>query len=293
MIRTRVLVGSILGWGALGLLVGDRYLAPWFPVLFVCMVVVGVLTSRELVSLFPAAFRPSGPFLILSVLATTTANWYPVAQQHLPTILPPVASAWEAVMFTFVGVLVVAFLVEMNRFREPGTAVPRLGLIVLSVAYVAILVSFLIQLRWLDTDPARTSLFLASTIFVPKYGDIGAFFAGTFLGRHKMTPILSPKKTWEGFVGGLFGAALAAVVIAAVGDWTSTTLFRGGYGEAIVFGIVVGVAGVLGDLAESLIKRDCQIKDASKSLPGFGGLLDVMDSVLFAAPVAYFWFRAA
>ena len=291
MIRTRVLVGSILGWGTLALLVGDRYLAPWFPVLFVTIVFVAVLMTRELVRLFPPHTRPFGPFLILGVVATITANWYPVAQQSLPAILPPLASAWEAVVFVFVGVVVAAFLIEVNRYREPGTAVPRLGLTVLSVAYLGLLGSFLVQLRSLSPDPVRTSLYLASTVFVPKYGDIGAFFAGTFLGRHKMTPILSPKKTWEGFVGGLFGAALAAVVITAVGEWASVSLFKGGYAEAIVFGMVVGVAGVLGDLAESLIKRDCQIKDASKNLPGFGGVLDVIDSVLFAAPVVYCWFR--
>ena len=67
-------------------------------------------------------------------------------------------------------------------------------------------------------------------------------------------------------------------------------MFPGGIWEAAVFGLVIGVAGVLGDLAESLVKRDCHTKDASKSIPGFGGLLDVVDSVLFAAPIAYLWF---
>jgi phosphatidate cytidylyltransferase len=175
----------------------------------------------------------------------------------------------------------------MYRYRGPGSVVPRLGLFVLTVAYLGLLGSFLARLRWLHADPYRTGLMLTLTIFVPKCADIGAFFTGTFLGRHKMTPILSPKKTWEGFAGGMVLAVVVAVGLSFADD-----LFRGGMLEAAAFGLVVGVAGVLGDLAESLVKRDCEVKDAAKSIPGFGGLLDVIDSVLFAAPVAYLWFAA-
>src|SRR5207248_2825262 len=189
------------------------------------------------------------------------------------------------VLLVFVGVVAAGFLREMYLFREPGAAVPRLALLVLAVAYLGLFGSFLAQLRWIDPDPYRTSLILALTVFVPKGGDVGAFFTGTFLGRRKMTPVLSPKKTWEGFAGGLVVAALVAVGLSFAGD-----VFRRGIPEAVAFGLVVGVAGVLGDLAESLIKRDGQTKDAAASIPGFGGLLDVVDSVLFAAPVTYLWF---
>jgi phosphatidate cytidylyltransferase len=96
--------------------------------------------------------------------------------------------------------------------------------------------------------------------------------------------VLSPKKTWEGFTGGMIGGSLIAVGIGQV--WPVFS----GLAEAVAFGVVVGLAGVFGDLAESLVKRECQTKDASKSIPGFGGLLDVVDSVLFAAPVAFLWF---
>jgi phosphatidate cytidylyltransferase len=101
-----------------------------------------------------------------------------------------------------------------------------------------------------------------------------------------MSPVISPKKTWEGLAGGLVMAMLVAVVL-------NRLLVRllGSDGSAAAFGAVVGLAGVLGDLAESLIKRDRQRKDASQTVPGFGGVLDVVDSVLFAAPVAYWWMR--
>ena len=285
MIRTRVLVGSLLALAAGGVLVGDRWLAPWFPCLFACLVLVGVLATRELVRLFPPIFRPSESFAVTAALLTISANWYTVVQRELLPSLPSAASPWEPVLFAFVGVVIAGFLVEMRRYREPGAAVPRLALLLLTVAYLALLGSFLVQLRWLDRDAYHTSLFLTLTIFVPKCADIGAFFTGTFLGRTKMTPVLSPKKTWEGFAGGMALAVIVAVGLSFAGE-----VFRGGMLEAAAFGLMVGMAGVLGDLAESLVKRDCQTKDASQSIPGFGGLLDVVDSVLFAAPVAYLWF---
>jgi phosphatidate cytidylyltransferase len=291
MIRTRVLVGSGLAAAAVALLVGDRYLAPWFPVLFAGLSLVGVFVTRELIRLFPPAFRPPVPFVVAGILLTLAANWYAVIRRELAPLLPTASSPWEPVLFAYIGIVVASFLIEMGRYREPGTAVPRLGLSLLAVSYLALLGSFLVQLRWIDPDPARTSFFLALAIFVPKFGDIGAFFAGTFLGRHQMTPILSPKKTWEGFAGGMLAAALVAVSFTVVVGPTIQPIFPGGILEAAGFGLAVGVAGVFGDLAESLIKRDYQTKDAATSIPGFGGLLDVIDSVLFAAPVAYFWFR--
>ena len=100
-----------------------------------------------------------------------------------------------------------------------------------------------------------------------------------------MAPTLSPKKTWEGLIGGLILSAAAAVAIHHL------TLLHGGYWNAAAFGLVVGGVGALGDLAESMIKRDCRRKDASQVMPGFGGVLDVVDSLLTAAPVAYLWLR--
>jgi phosphatidate cytidylyltransferase len=125
-------------------------------------------------------------------------------------------------------------------------------------------------------------LALALAIFVPKSCDIGAYFTGRAIGRHKMTPTLSPKKTWEGAAGGLVTAVLAALGINAINPLLT-------WPSAIGFGIVVGITGMVGDLMESLIKRDCEKKDASDLVPGFGGVLDVVDAILFAAPVSYAW----
>jgi phosphatidate cytidylyltransferase len=103
-----------------------------------------------------------------------------------------------------------------------------------------------------------------------------------------MTPVLSPKKTWEGAAGGLLAAVLVTVALDRLGP---EPLLRQRWWAEAGFGLSVGGAGMLGDLAESLVKRDCRQKDASQAVQGFGGILDVIDAVLLAAPVAYFWLK--
>ena len=283
MIGTRVLVGSALALAAVGVLIGDGYLAPWYPCLFACLMAAGVLASRELIRLFPEAYRPSRALVTTGILLCLASNWYPTVRREFGYVSAAMGH-WPLLVFIFVTVLLAAFLMEMYRYREPGAVVPRLGATVLAVSYLGILPCYFVQLRFIEMN--LTGLLLAVTILVPKCNDVAAFFTGTFIGRTKMTPLLSPKKTWEGFTGGMIGGTLVAVIVSLA----EPRFFSGGVLEAIAFGLVVGLAGVLGDLAESLIKRDCLTKDASQNIPGFGGLLDVIDSVLFAAPIVYLWF---
>jgi phosphatidate cytidylyltransferase len=228
-----------------------------------------------------------------AVLLVLLANW-PAHRWSAYFGVDP----WRVILAAFAGVVVLGFLVEMATFRpiaqstevtstKSGGIVLRLALLVWITAYLGVLPSFLLQLRWLDAgvaNPRDARGALALAIFVPKCCDIGAYFTGRLLGRHPMTPVLSPKKTWEGLLGGLLLSALAAVAINR-----PLSVVPGGDLAAAGFGLVVGGIGALGDLAESLIKRDCRRKDASQIVPGFGGVLDVVDSILFAAPVAYCW----
>jgi phosphatidate cytidylyltransferase len=247
-----------------------------------------VIACRELVHLLPESYRPSRILVTTGVLICLAGNWYPTARRELCF---ETGSFWAFAAFVFIATLVAAFLLEMYRYKTPGMVVPRLGATVLSVSYLGLLPCFFVQIRFIET--AYTGLLLALTILVPKCNDVAAFFTGTFVGRTRMTPLLSPKKTWEGFVGGMVGGTIVAVIVTVVGREFGAEIFRYGALEAIGFGLVMGIAGVLGDLAESLIKRDCQTKDASRDIPGFGGLLDVIDSVLFAAPVALLWFTCS
>jgi phosphatidate cytidylyltransferase len=207
------------------------------------------------------------------------ANWLP----QLPGPAQLELSPWTWVTGFLAALVLLSFVAEMARFQEPGESVPRLALAVWLVAYLGLLPCFLVQLRWLPGKRGTAALLL--TIFVPKCCDIGAYAIGRLFGRHAMTPVLSPKKTWEGAAGGL---AAAVVVAGALNRLGPAVVLAPWWGE-VGFGLTVGIAGMFGDLAESLIKRDCRQKDASQAVPGFGGILDVVDAVLLAAPVAYLW----
>jgi phosphatidate cytidylyltransferase len=283
MLRTRLWMGACLIALAAAMLLGDRGNGPWYPFLFLFFVAVGVGATIELLNLLPVHIRPPRVACVVAVVAILAANW----PGHVG--YPALGTPLELVLSVFAAAVLGAFLIEMARFREPGGSVVRIAVGVWMLVYVGLLPSFLAQLRWpRETDDAsldRGAVALALAIFIPKLCDIGAYFTGRLIGRHPMAPLLSPKKTREGFLGGLCVAALAAVIVNRL-----VPLFSG-YLAALGFGLSVALAGIFGDLAESLIKRDCRQKDASSVVPGFGGILDVIDSIVFAAPVAYWWLR--
>ncbi len=275
MLRTRLWMGAVLIALVIGVLVFDQHFEPWFPFLLAFVVVLAVVGTIELVLMIDSKRRPSLWLCLAGVLAVLLANW--------STALG--GQPWAAIAGAFAALVLAAFLVEMATFREPGQSIARISLAIFIVAYLALLPCFLVQLRWLpgkNNDIPRGVGAIALAIFVPKCCDIGAYFTGRLFGAHRMSPVLSPKKTWEGFVGGVLASVLVAFLlnryVLVLGDWT-----------ALGFGATAGVLGVLGDLAESLLKRDCQQKDASQVVPGFGGVLDVVDSIVFTAPLAYLW----
>jgi phosphatidate cytidylyltransferase len=283
-------MGSLLILLVIGVLLFDP---PPYPFLLLLAILLAAAGSVELYHLIGA---PHGLPLWLcgaSVLSVLLANWpahlWPGAFGHDP---------WRLILSVLTAVVLLGFLVEMASFHpnpqpaEPvptssGSVVVRMSLLVWMTTYLGLLPSFLMQLRWLDTGtfvPRDARGALALCIFVPKSCDIGAYFTGRLLGRHPMSPILSPKKTWEGLMGGLILSAATAVAINR-----PLSVVHGGDLAAAAFGVIVGGVGALGDLAESMVKRDCRRKDASQMMPGFGGVLDVIDSIVFAAPVAYCW----
>ena len=288
MLRYRLLTGTALAAGLAAELVADARLAPYFPILFALSMLCGTVTCLELVRMLPQEHRPDRSAVLPGTLGVLASNWYAPVRESLGGVplLPTFADPWHPVVLAFTLVVLAAFLHEIYNYRGPGTVTVRLAMTTWVVAYLGLLPSFLLKLRWLDggADTAYTGWLLMLVVFVPKCADIGAYFTGRLVGRIPFSPRVSPKKTWEGFLGGLALAALTAAGIDA-----AVPIFRYGAFEAVGFGVVVGTAGVLGDLGESLVKRDCGAKDASRRLPGFGGLLDVMDSILFAAPVAYVW----
>ncbi len=142
--------------------------------------------------------------------------------------------------------------------------------------YVPFLAAFAALLLRADDGPDRVVVFIALTVL----SDVGGYVAGVLFGRHPMAPTVSPKKSWEGFAGSaLFTAAGGALLV--------TLLVDGQAWEGVLIGLAVMTAATLGDLGESMIKRDLGIKDMGSLLPGHGGMMDRLDSLLLAAPVTY------
>jgi len=182
------------------------------------------------------------------------------------------------VALVFTTFLAEIFLVE-RAGRDTSQALASVGWTVLVVLTVGLLGVFLVKVRFLSDNPLDGLLHLALTLGVVKGSDIGAYAIGSSLGRHRLVPKLSPAKTFEGLIGAI--AAGTAVAVAFGVGWGRFT-----WPEMLVFGAVVSISGVLGDLAESLMKRACGVKDSGR-IPGFGGALDILDSMLSAGPVAY------
>lgn len=285
MLRTRLWMGTVLVALVVGVLVFDQRFAPMFPCLFLLVMALAQVACWELRMLLPAERRPAAWVCHLAIFCVLAGNWIP----HISAISVRVPTEpWVWVAGAFAGAVILAFLVEMANFREAGQSVTRIALAIWLVAYLGVMPCFLAQLRWLGAANAgRVAPFgaiaVALAVFVAKSCDIGAYTAGRLFGKHRMAPILSPKKTWEGAAGGVTLAVIVAIGINRIDPVLSPLWIE------IGFGLTVGVAGMLGDLAESLIKRDCQHKDASQAVPGFGGVLDVVDAILFAAPVAFGW----
>lgn len=304
MLRWRLLLGVSIVAAVLGLCWLDHRLyqitgagdkagirgIALFPFLAVCV----VLASREVLRLAAAGgMNPvrwvvySGNLLIVSFcwiapICLRFDKQLPPDSHYLALITAAVATNGTLIALT-AGV-VMAFVAEMYRFERPGGVTINLAAAVFSLVYVGLLLSFLVKLllQW-------GIVALLSLLIVVKLGDTGAYTIGRLFGRNKMAPGLSPGKTIEGAIG--------AIVFSCAGSWVTFHLLfpadSAGDQEFvlwwgwIIFGLLVGVTGMVGDLAASLIKRDVRCKDSGTMVPGFGGVLDMLDSALLAAPVAY------
>lgn len=169
------------------------------------------------------------------------------------------------------------FIAQALKFGTEGT-IRNISAGFFSITYLGFLCSFILGIRILF-GPWVLLLF----IFTIKSSDIGAYTLGRLFGKHKMAPRISPGKTWEGLGGAMLFAALVSFGFSHFSGIMSPL-------TALIFGAVFGVLGQLGDLAESMIKRDAASKDSSSSIPGFGGILDVIDSPLATAPAAFAFF---
>ncbi len=225
--------------------------------------------------------------IALGVIFTSLVAWRSLVQ---PGLVPaPLLGAGATMMSWMWDIFWPAtiVLIFIRQFMRENTfeALGGLATTLFGLAYVAALFSYLFYIR--TTHPSQGAWLVLFLIFVTKIGDVGAYVVGHWLGRHTLMPRISPRKTREGFIGAVVFSALAAL-------WAQPMLGQQRiFGHAplpilsCLVGVILGIVGQLGDLAESLLKRDCQVKDAGTVFPGIGGVLDVIDSLLFTAPLFY------
>ncbi len=256
MFKTRLLSGIVLVAAALLLIMSGGY------VLFFTMLALSLIAAGEL---YKATGVRKNTFGVLDVAGYVGIALYYIALLFLPQSL--------YLMAVVVGFFIIVFVYvfsypKYNAFHTMSTF--------FGIIYCGVMLSYIYQTRLLEGGHYHVWL-----IFLSAWGcDTCAYCAGMLFGKHKMAPILSPKKSIEGAVGGVVGAAVLGVIYAA---------FTGG--PMLMYAIICAVGALIsmvGDLTASAIKRNMEIKDYGKLIPGHGGILDRFDSIIFTAPIIYY-----
>lgn len=288
MLGWRILISVILVPILIGIFILDHRAGETAPYLFGLSLLLVWRAAYEFTDLLKTrSFSPSFILIATSSTLIVAATWLPhvVSQGEDVTLLRKLG-CFDLPMLVFGLSILAAFLRGAIRYREPGTTMETLGADVLGITYLGILISITTQLRWVAGVQAGY-LVLASLVIGAKCGDIGGYTLGRLFGKKKLVPTLSPGKTQMGGVGAILGSSLA---VTAWLHFAPGYFFDGGapcsMTWSLIYGAIIGVVGLVGDLAESLIKRDVGKKDSAVLMPGFGGLLDLLDSVLYAGPVA-------
>jgi len=288
------------------------------PVVLVVLFLLGAAELDRLLRL--KGVRPHTHFAYLMITLLMLTPWLSAAGWLGRGAIEVEGLYWQAVCliaaFIGAGVLTVIRTDTNGALRDMGGTL-------LSVFFLGFLGSFAVQLRCgCDAPQQEGAWLLLIVVLVTKASDIGAFFVGSAIGRHKLIPRISPAKTVEGMFGGLLASAATAMAIAAVGmvvtdvpspgkpaallglstddivailnEITRSFSMEQGHGSltpvyrALIFGVSMSAVGQIGDLIESCFKRDAEIKDSAKVIPHFGGILDLTDSLIPAMPVAWF-----
>lgn len=244
--------------------------------------IVAISLRFELIfGLVASALVCIGLYEFFSLVEKKNIHIYKISGILMGTVIPisiffrfELTKSWELLLIGFAIILLM--LLQISR-EDISQAIVGISVTLFGILYVAWFFSFIIKIRQMPQG-IYLVLFL---LLVTKMGDIGAYIIGSLWGKRHLFPHISPKKTVEGAVGGLIFSIAAA--------FASRRLLPFSYPNLLFLGLLLNILGQCGDLSESLIKRDCQVKDAGKLLGGLGGVLDVIDSLLFSSPVFYFY----
>lgn len=254
----------------------------WGPTPLVAAVVLGLtlLAVLEMVQMMTTAGYPALKWTSLGLVFLWMLGAYfsstpeSIAVSSLPAIMP-ILSVWAITL----GCL----------FRkDQSQSLPKLMGSFLSIAYVAGLMQFMFLLLKMGQGGKDGRSLLLYAILVIKFTDMGAYFVGSSVGKHKMIPTISPAKTWEGMIGGVVIAiGVSSLLLFLYNYQMSGIAFS--WVDGLVLGFGLALLGVVGDLVESMLKRAAGVKDSGSWLKGMGGILDVLDSLIFALPLLYIY----
>ena len=268
------------------------------------LLVLTALATQEVLRLAEAAgIRPVAWTIYAANLLLVTAQWLPelylfLVKQfswHELRLFDFVLEGTRSSLWAMAVGMVLIFVGEMNRYEQPGGTLAKIAVGVFALVYVGLMFTFAVQIRLFWGVGA-----IAAWIISVKMGDIGAYTIGRLFGRNKMSPTISPGKTVEGAVGAVLFALIGSLISFGIVIRSPMHLhgivqlappyvdgMPGRPSGWIIFGLLMGSVGMLGDLAESLLKRDVGCKDSSAWMPAFGGVLDILDSLLLSAPIAW------
>jgi len=273
-VKKRIIYGTVLIAACCVILAADYFyhLDALITALLAFLAVAGYLELASLLRTHNISIplRSGASFCLLVLLAACAS---------FPSSSPPPPFAALFIPFVLLAA-VFCFFARAPFAKDPSSLISPAAAL-LGLVYIPLALASLLALRAAAPGkPEFGTVLLISTLGIIKLGDVVAYFVGSLMGKHPLAPKLSPKKTLEGFLAGLFvGALLALVTLWAA--WPVYPLL-----PALVFGLVVAAAGCAGDLVESKLKRICSVKDSAHLLPQFGGVLDLLDSILLGAPVA-------
>jgi len=263
MLKQRVVTAVI---GLLLVIFATWFGDPWFSILIACAVLVGTFEFYRMVS-NSGKGCPLTYFGLLWALVLVLSPHYNNAE-----VLP--------IVMTLAIVLSLVWLL----YRSPQEkAFHNWAWTIAGVLYVGWMLSYWLNLRIFEDGRNWVYLALLTTFA----NDTGAFFAGKAWGKHRLASAISPGKTWEGVVGGLLSAMAGAIIVFVVLNLFSS--FSSRYWQVMLLACLIGLFAQLGDLVESLLKRNMGVKDSGKLLPGHGGVLDRFDSLIFVGPIVYYY----
>jgi phosphatidate cytidylyltransferase len=251
----------------------------WFgePYFTICIAIVGLLAAMEFYRLSKGA--KAQPLTVFGIIWTILL--IVVRDTWIRTHLAPYIEIELLVPNMLTAGMAISLLLLLARKQKQG-AFTDWSWTLAEILYVGWLLGYLVALR--GVNDGRSWLFLA--ILATFGSDSAAYFIGRLFGKQKLAPTISPKKTWEGAVGGLAGAVAVSLLFLLPTPLKLTAYLN--WWQIIIVGLLISIFGQLGDLVESLLKRNTGVKDSGNIFPGHGGMLDRMDSIVFAVVVVYY-----